>query len=202
MKTAVLLCAVWLMCIDCPGQDLTPRAYAIVPVHSNAVILTYSYFNGGVLFDPTIPITDAQAQTSVATVSVFHTLDVFGRSASLTATQLRHKTAALGVTGRELLERRTHEHQRSGESRYTSEEFAAWRHNFGACGQATILEVQLQQRGLYSVRRRLSECLHWLAIWVAWEARLSFLFVVQIQLTNCSISGSFHVLSKSDFCGP
>src|ERR1700758_4704432 len=31
------------------AQDLSPRAYVITPVHSNAVILTYSFFSGSVL---------------------------------------------------------------------------------------------------------------------------------------------------------
>ena len=30
----------------CHAQDLTPRAYVITPIRSNAVILIYSYFTG------------------------------------------------------------------------------------------------------------------------------------------------------------
>jgi hypothetical protein len=33
------------------AQDLAPRAYVITPVHSNAVILTYAFYKGSVLFD-------------------------------------------------------------------------------------------------------------------------------------------------------
>src|SRR5215831_11238854 len=47
--------------------------------------LTYSYLNGGVLFNPTIPVTNATSQTNVGVISLFHTLSFFGRSASLTA---------------------------------------------------------------------------------------------------------------------
>jgi hypothetical protein len=70
----------------CAGQDLTPRSYVITPVHTNAVTLTYSSFNGDILFDPTIPITNATSHTSVSSVSLFHTFSFFGRSASITAT--------------------------------------------------------------------------------------------------------------------
>lgn len=80
-----LLCALCLACGTCLGQDLAPRAYVITPIHTNAVILTYSYLNGGVLFDPTIPITNAASQTNLGVISLFHTLSFFGRSASLTA---------------------------------------------------------------------------------------------------------------------
>ena len=77
--------ALCLACGICHGQDLAPRAYVITPIHTNAVILAYSYFNGSVLFDPTIPITNATSQTNVAILSLFHTFSFFGRSASLTA---------------------------------------------------------------------------------------------------------------------
>ena len=77
-----------LLCIIPAGlfsQDLAPRAYVIVPVNSNAIVLTYAYFNGGILFDQSIPITNASAQIDVSAISAFHTFGFFGRSASLTA---------------------------------------------------------------------------------------------------------------------
>jgi hypothetical protein len=78
-----------LLCLFSPllfSQDLAPRAYIIAPVNSSAVVSTYSYFNGGLLFDQSIPITNASAQIDVAAISLFHTLSFFGRSASLTGT--------------------------------------------------------------------------------------------------------------------
>jgi len=85
MTRTSLLSALCFACVTCHGQDLAPRAYVITPVHTNAVILTYSYLKGGVLFDPTIPITNATSQTNLGVVSLLHTLSFFGRSASLTA---------------------------------------------------------------------------------------------------------------------
>ena len=67
------------------AQDLAPRAYLITPVHSNAITLTYSFFDGQVLFDGAVPITDATARVSVPIVSVYHTMRLFGRTASITA---------------------------------------------------------------------------------------------------------------------
>jgi outer membrane putative beta-barrel porin/alpha-amylase len=86
LRVAGFFLGMGLGVFPCQGQDLAPRAYVITPIHSNAVVLTYSYFNGGILFDPTIPITNASAQINVSACSLFHTLSFFGRSASLTAT--------------------------------------------------------------------------------------------------------------------
>lgn len=68
------------------AQDLAPRAYVIVPVHANAVILTYSFFNGGVNLNGTIPITGATGTYSVSSASLYHCFSFFGRSASVAAT--------------------------------------------------------------------------------------------------------------------
>jgi hypothetical protein len=67
------------------AQDLAPRAYVITPIHSNAVVLTYSFFDGGILFNNTIPITNATATIHVPIVSYYHSLSFFGRSANITA---------------------------------------------------------------------------------------------------------------------
>lgn len=56
----------WLLPLS--AQDLAPRAYIITPMHSNAVTLTYSFFDGDLLFDGEVPITGA---TACAHVSIF-----------------------------------------------------------------------------------------------------------------------------------
>jgi hypothetical protein len=66
------------------AQDLAPRAYLVTPTGSNAIILTYSHFNGGLLFDGAVPITDATAQIHMPIFSYYHTLDCFGRTANIT----------------------------------------------------------------------------------------------------------------------
>lgn len=65
------------------GQDLAPRAYVITPVHSNAIILIYSFYNGNILLDGAVPITDASATIHVPVLSLYHSLSFFGRSANL-----------------------------------------------------------------------------------------------------------------------
>jgi len=57
----------------------------IAPVNTNAVVLSWVYNTGGILLDPTIPITDVQAQFQTPIVSLYRTFGFFGRSANVTA---------------------------------------------------------------------------------------------------------------------
>lgn len=67
------------------AQDLSPRAYIITPLHSNAVTLTYAFYTGGVDFNGAIPISDATGTYNVPVISLYHSLNFFGRSANITA---------------------------------------------------------------------------------------------------------------------
>jgi hypothetical protein len=67
------------------AQDLAPRAYIITPVHSNAITLTYTFFDGSVLFDGAVPITGATARVNVSIFTLYHSLRFFGRSANVVA---------------------------------------------------------------------------------------------------------------------
>jgi hypothetical protein len=67
------------------AQDLAPRAYLITPLHANAVTLTWSFYDGGVNFNGTVPITGATGVYNVPVFSYYHSLSFFGRSANLTA---------------------------------------------------------------------------------------------------------------------
>src|ERR1700722_1875747 len=67
------------------AQALTPRAYTITPIHSNAVTLTYSLNTGEILVADSIPITDFTATLNVPVFSYYHSLSFFGRSANVVA---------------------------------------------------------------------------------------------------------------------
>jgi hypothetical protein len=67
------------------AQDLTPRAYIISPVHSNAVTLTYSFNSGEILVADSIPITNFMATLNIPVLSYYHSLSFFGRSANVVA---------------------------------------------------------------------------------------------------------------------
>lgn len=67
----------------CGAQSLSPRAYIIVPIHSNAVTLTYSLSAGDVVFNG-LPVTNSSGRIGSEIVSCFHTFDFFSRSANAT----------------------------------------------------------------------------------------------------------------------
>jgi hypothetical protein len=67
------------------AQDLAPRACVITPLHSNAVTLTWSFYDGGLNFNGTIPITGATGTYNVPVFSYYHSFSFFGRSANITA---------------------------------------------------------------------------------------------------------------------
>ena len=81
--TASLMVALWSWGVW--AQDLTPRAYIATPVHSNAVTLIYSFYDGSILLDGALPITDATGRIHVSLLSYYHSLNAFGRSANITA---------------------------------------------------------------------------------------------------------------------
>jgi hypothetical protein len=64
------------------GQDLEPRAYSPNPTGANFVLLVYGHTSGGVVFDPSVPITDVKASVSQSALFYGRTFGLFGRSAS------------------------------------------------------------------------------------------------------------------------
>jgi hypothetical protein len=67
------------------AQDLAPRAYVISPLHSNAVTLTYSLHTGDILLDGALPVRDATGTINTSSISCYHSLSLFGRSANIFA---------------------------------------------------------------------------------------------------------------------
>lgn len=66
------------------GQDLAPRAYVITPVHSNAITLTWAFYDGGLNLTGSIPITTS-GKYNVPVFSYYHSLSFLGRSANVIA---------------------------------------------------------------------------------------------------------------------
>ena len=67
------------------AQDLAPRAYVITPVHSNAITLTWGFYDGGLNLNGTIPVTNATGTYNVPIFTYYHSLNFFGRSANIAA---------------------------------------------------------------------------------------------------------------------
>ena len=67
------------------AQDLSPRAYVITPLHSNAITMTYASYHGSVLLDGAAPITDVKGTYGVSVFTYYHSFSLWGRSANMNA---------------------------------------------------------------------------------------------------------------------
>jgi hypothetical protein len=68
------------------AQDLEPRAYSDTPVGLNFLIAGYTYSDGKIAFDPTLPIADAQFHSNTEVMAYAHSLNVWGDSAKFDVT--------------------------------------------------------------------------------------------------------------------
>jgi hypothetical protein len=59
-------------------------AYIITPVGANAVTLPWSFYDGGLNFNGAIPIAGATGAYHIPSLSYYHSLRLFGRSANIT----------------------------------------------------------------------------------------------------------------------
>jgi hypothetical protein len=65
------------------AQQLEPRAYANLPIGLNFLLVGYTYSQGDVLFDPSLPVSDAKARVNTLILGYVHSLDIGGRSGSI-----------------------------------------------------------------------------------------------------------------------
>ena len=63
------------------AQRIEPRAYINVPVGVNFLALGYVNSSGALVFDPALPVTDADANVDMAVLGYLRTLDIAGQSA-------------------------------------------------------------------------------------------------------------------------
>jgi outer membrane putative beta-barrel porin/alpha-amylase len=85
MPALLRVCAatgLWLVLASPAGaQDLDPRAYVHVPVGSTFLVSGLGVSEGGVVSDPTLPITDIQATVVTPSLGAGHAFSLFGRTA-------------------------------------------------------------------------------------------------------------------------
>ena len=67
------------------AQDLAPRVYVITPLHSNAITLTWAFYDGSINYNGALPVSGATGTYSVPILSYYHSLSFFGRSANIVA---------------------------------------------------------------------------------------------------------------------
>jgi len=68
---------------SCRAQELAPRAYLITPLHSNAVTLSWAFYNGDIDYNGGLPISEAKGTYNVETFSYYHSLNFLGRSSNI-----------------------------------------------------------------------------------------------------------------------
>lgn len=65
--------------LQATAQDLEPRAYSASPLGTNFLGIVYGDTRGGVLFDPSVPITDVSARLNAVAVGYGRTYGLWGR---------------------------------------------------------------------------------------------------------------------------
>jgi hypothetical protein len=81
--SAVIALTLALAGIAARAQQLEPRAYANLPVGLNFLIAGYAYSRGDVLFDPSVPVSDANAKVNTVLLGYVRSLDFWGNSGSI-----------------------------------------------------------------------------------------------------------------------
>jgi len=79
-----LLVTCWVdAVVPVAAQDLEPRAYSPSPAGTTFLVVGATRTAGGVLTDPTLPVTDVDAEAGVLTLGLGHTFRLGGRQALL-----------------------------------------------------------------------------------------------------------------------
>src|SRR5262245_38698512 len=67
------------------AQDMEPRAYVASPVGLHFLAVGFGRSTGGVVIDPSLPLTDVRASVNSGSVGIGTTMNLFGRTALVVA---------------------------------------------------------------------------------------------------------------------
>jgi outer membrane putative beta-barrel porin/alpha-amylase len=84
MRSLVLV-VVAAAAVRASAQELEPRSYSASPIGASFFVASYSYSAGGILFDPTVPVTDVHAEVSSITPGYGHAFAIGHVQALFTA---------------------------------------------------------------------------------------------------------------------
>lgn len=87
------------------AQDIEPRAYSNAPVGVNFLVVGYAAASGGLSFDSSVPVTDAQIKTSNLVLAYARVVDLWGMSGKLDAVAPYMRLAGTANYAGELVER-------------------------------------------------------------------------------------------------
>jgi hypothetical protein len=84
LRSAMLAISILLLvAAPASAQDLDPRAYAHVPVNGTFLVWGFAVSHGGVVSDPTLPVTDLNATVETPSIGVGRSFDLFGKTAQV-----------------------------------------------------------------------------------------------------------------------
>lgn len=72
-------------CVAATAQDLEPRSYANIPVGMNFLVSGYTFAEGGVATDPSLPLENAELKAHGAVLAYARSLDLWGNSGKFDA---------------------------------------------------------------------------------------------------------------------
>ena len=75
------VCSLWVA--EGAAQELTPRVYWPAPKGTKVLVTGYSYSDGDVFFDPSIPIRGADSKVNTGVLAYLQTLGLWGRTSNL-----------------------------------------------------------------------------------------------------------------------
>jgi hypothetical protein len=84
-STASIALACLLAASAARAQDIEPRKWSDTPVGVNFLILGYAYTQGGIAFDPSLPINNPHLETNSGALGFARSLDLWGFSGKFNA---------------------------------------------------------------------------------------------------------------------
>jgi len=97
LRTGTGMATLLLVALPLAAQDLDPRSYANVPVNGTFLVSGFSLSRGGVVTDPTLPITDINATIETPSLGLGRSFSLFGKTAQAFAALPRTVTGNLFV---------------------------------------------------------------------------------------------------------
>lgn len=79
-RAALAACVLAMVPLGGQAQSIEPRSYSDTPVGVNFLVGGYAYTRGGAAFDPSLPVTHPDLNTSSAVLGYARSLDLWGQS--------------------------------------------------------------------------------------------------------------------------
>ena len=97
LSSAAIIALACLVASGARAQDIEPRKWSDTPVGVNFLILGYAYTQGGIAFDPSLPINNPHLETNSGGLGFARSLDLWGFSGKFERLGAVH--VAVGLCG-------------------------------------------------------------------------------------------------------